>query len=78
MRATALASCAGEFMLERRRVQLYAGERELLGLVVPPFQRPLRPQRLAAMQLLQRDRQDQRMLKPYGIPLRSPVTPACR
>ena len=40
MRATSIASCAGEFMLERRPVHLYEGERELLGLVVPSFQRP--------------------------------------
>lgn len=40
MRATSIASCAGEFMIERRPVHLYEGERELLGLVVPSFQRP--------------------------------------
>lgn len=41
MHATTISSCVGEFMLSSPRTpHLYAGERALLGLVVPPFQRP--------------------------------------
>ena len=40
MHAASFATCAGEFMVERTPPHLYAGERALLGLVLPPFQRP--------------------------------------
>ena len=40
LRASTFATCAGEFMVERTPPHLYAGERALLGLVLPPFQRP--------------------------------------
>lgn len=40
LRASTFATCAGEFMIEHTPPHLYPGERALLGLVVPPFQRP--------------------------------------
>ncbi len=40
MHAASFATCAGEFMVERTPPHLYAGERALLGLVLPPYQRP--------------------------------------
>jgi hypothetical protein len=40
MHAASFATCAGEFMVERTPPHLYPGERALLGLVLPPFQRP--------------------------------------